>query len=423
MSRQPSKALPEKPWLARKEWAEGRIVFSGKTSMFVLWLFALLWNLVTVPCCIAVYPKASAAFFNGNWLPLVALVFPAAGLFVVVCAIVSTMRWRKYGSSVFQMASVPGVIGGQLAGVIRTAVKIRPEDSFELKLSCIKVTYETTGKGSEFMRMVDWQDEQVVVHELLHDDAGQSAIPVLFQIPYECSQSGEPDAKHLIIWQLDVAAKAPGLDYRATFDVPVFKTPQSDPSFVVDRGLIAEYTAPENPERELSAGGVVKTASPTGDGCRFVFPMARNPGADAQVTLPGIAFFSVPFWLPYLEPSWLVCVFFGGLFGLIGFGLLLFAVNCWFYRSVIDASPRGLTITGGLFGRGPSRWIAAADILKIKPVSHFRTGDGPCEVLYYDLVVTCAQGTQVTACKRLRGKPLASAVIHQIQQAMGNGPK
>ncbi len=227
-----------------------------------------------------------------------------------------------------------------------------------------------------------------------------------------------PNAKSYGNWKL--RRRRLRLDYRATFDVPVFKTPESDPNFVVDRSLIAEYTAPEDPERELSAGGVIKMASPTGDGCRFVFPMARNPGAATSVTLASIVFGSVPFWLSYLKPGWLIYLFFGGIFGLAGLFLLVVAVDIWFYRSVIDASPRGLTVTGGLFGCGPSRWIAAADVLKIQPDSHFQTGNGPCAVVYYDLVVTCAHGPQVTACKRLRGKPLASSVIHQIQQAMGN---
>ena len=411
----------EKPWLAKKEWAEGRIVYSDKASIVALWLFALLWNLITVPSCIAIYPKASAAFLGGDWLPLVALVFPAAGLFLVVSAIVSSLRWRKYGRSVFQMASVPGVIGGQLAGVIRTAVKIHPAVAFQLRLSCIKETH-FRGKDSGRMRTVVWQDEQAILHELLQDDAGQSAIPVLFQIPYECHETAEPDADHSTIWQLEVTASAPGLRYGVTFDVPVYKTPESDPNFAVDRSLIAQYTAPEDAEQELSAGRVIKMASPTGDGWRFVFPMARNPGADAQVTLAGVVFFSIPFWLPYLEPGWFVFVFFGGIFGLVGFVILLFAVNCWFYRSVIDASPRGLTVTGGLFGCGPSQWIAAADVLRIQPISNFQTGEGSSAVLYYNLVITCAHGPRVTACKRLRGKPLASAVIQQIQQAMGKPP-
>ena len=59
--------------------------------------------------------------------------------------------------------------------------------------------------------MVVWQDEQVVLHELLQDDARQSAIPVLFQIPYECQRDREPDAKHLILWQLGVTASRRGL--------------------------------------------------------------------------------------------------------------------------------------------------------------------------------------------------------------------
>lgn len=333
----PTNAPPEKPWLAKKQWAAGQIVDSDKMALLVLWAFALLWNLITVPACVAIYPKASVAFHAGEVFPLVALVFPAAGLLLVVCAIVPTLRWRKYGRSVFQMASVPGVIGGQLAGVIRTAVKIRPEDAFQLKLSCVKATCRTTGEGTKSTR-VEWQDEQDVAHELLPDDAVQSAIPVLFQIPYECSESGDPDAEHRITWQLEVTANTPGLDYKATFEVPVFKTPQSDRNFVVDRNLTAQYTAPENPERQLSAGGVIKTASPAGDGWQFIFPMARTPAAAMQLTLLSFLFASVPFLLYCWEPQWMIRLLFGGVFGLTGIVLLPFAVDLWFYRSVVDAS-------------------------------------------------------------------------------------
>ena len=58
--------------------------------------------------------------------------------------------------------------------------------------------------------------------------------------------------------------------------MPVFKTPESDPNFVVDRSLIAEYAAPEDLDRDLREAGVVKMESPTGEGCRLVFPMARR---------------------------------------------------------------------------------------------------------------------------------------------------
>ncbi len=45
------------------------------------------------------------------------------------------------------MASTPGVIGGQLAGIVRTSVKVEPEDGFHVKLSCVHC--KNTGHGSK----------------------------------------------------------------------------------------------------------------------------------------------------------------------------------------------------------------------------------------------------------------------------------
>jgi hypothetical protein len=196
--------------------------------------------------------------------------------------------------------------------------------------------------------------------------------------------------------------------------VPVFKTPESDPRFVVDRSLIAQNAAPEDPQRDLRDAGVVKIASPAGDSCRFVFPMARQPGAAVALTLLSLAFLGVPVFLLY-QDSWLTTAFFGTIFGLAGFLLAMVALNLWFYRSVVDVSRRGLTVTGGLFGLGSSRWIDAAEVVKIKTTSHFSSEN----LMYFDFVVVCRDGRQVTAGKRLPGRRLTDSVIRQIEQAMG----
>ena len=141
---------------------------------------------------------------------------------------------------------------------------------------------------------------------------------------------------------------------------------------------------------------------------------------DAQVTLLGVVFFSVPFGLPYLESSWLFPCSSAAIrtdrFRSVGFRREL-----WFYRSVIDASPRGLTVTGGLFGRAEPmdcRLRRPQDPAH-QPFSDRRRTFGGGVLR---LVVTCAQGTQSPLASGC-GKPLALAVIHEIQQAMGKSIK
>jgi hypothetical protein len=74
------------------------------------------------------------------------------------------------------MASVPGSIGGSLAGVIQTSAKIRPADGFHLTLSCVQRIVIASGKGASIQEREIWQGTQTVTHELLDDRAAVSAI-------------------------------------------------------------------------------------------------------------------------------------------------------------------------------------------------------------------------------------------------------
>lgn len=406
---------PNEPWLCKKAWADGNIKSSSGSRTLFLVLFAFFWNLISTP--FLVFSGQLAAKDQG-WAYLL-WAFPAVGLILILSAIVSVLRWRKYGQSVFEMASMPGVIGGQLAGVIRVSKKVEPEDGFCVLLHCIRKTTTSSGDSERTTETTVWSDEQTTVRDLLQNDPSRSAIPVLFQVPYECSPTDETNKNSQTIWRLSASAKTPGLDFSTSFDVPVFKTPESDPNFVVDRSVIAEYTAPEDPDRDLREAGVLKTESPDCEGFRLVFPMARAPGMGLSFTLIAVAFCSAPFVIHrmggFAGTALLVTIPIAVVFSLLGLFLLIAAIETWFYRSTIDVSPRGLSVTGGLFGIGSNRWIEAAEVDKIVPVSRMSSGSGK---MYYDIDILCKTEKKVTAGKAVPGKRLAESVIRQIEQAM-----
>ncbi len=329
-------ATAKEPWLCKKDWADGCIRASTGNLVGAL-IFAGVWNgICAVTCFLFLHNRTGRADEQVFWWFIIP--FSITGLGLLWWAGASVLRWRKYGRSVFQMASVPGVIGGQLAGVVRTPVKIEPDGAFCVRLTC---THCTTSRNGDISRNLVWQDEQFISHDLLERDAGHSAVPVLFQIPYECR--------------------------------------------------------------------------PTDDGDRFVFPMARDPAGAMAFTLAGAAFSSVPVLMFYWDAGLVVGLFFGIVFTLIGLLCLIFAMDLWFYRSVVDVSHRGLTVTGGLFGHGSPRWIETADVAKIETVSHVQSG----KLMYYDLVIVCRDGKRVTAGKRLPGHRLAIFVTRQVERAMG----
>ena len=408
---------PNEPWLCKTDWADGKIKNAAKAATMGLLVFAVFWNILSCP--IAWLMIQEEVVGKGHHWALLVLIFPAVGLILLLAAAVSVVRCRKYGRSVFEMAAMPGVIGGQLAGVVRVSRKVRPEDGFRLTLNCVRRTTTHSGDSDRTSETILWQDEQILALELMQNDPEQTAIPVLFQIPYECHATDEADANSQTFWRLEIAAKTPGLDYAATFEVPVFKTPASDPKFVVDRSLIAQYAAPENPERDLAEAGLRKDISPSGN-FRLIFPMARHPGSATAITLFGLVFCAVPYAIYRFDGSLWATLFFGGISSLGGLLALLIGASLWFYRSMIDVSPRGISVVGGWFGFGSPRWIDAGDITAIVLRSRMSSGQGSKQQVYYDIDLVRTGGKNITLGKNVVGRRLAESVIRQIKEPLGD---
>jgi hypothetical protein len=402
---------PDEPWLCKKAWADGKIKSSSGAMAIFLVVFAFFWNVMSVPATFAFFYGGDK---HGGWVYLL-LAFPAIGVILLLSAIVAVSRWLKFGHSILEMASVPGVVGGQLAGVIHIPLKIEPEDGFRLILSCIQKT--VCGEDSKETTL--WQDEQLIEYELAQADPERSTIPVLFQIPYDCRPTDETSSRERTFWRLVASAKVPGPNLSVNFEVPVFKTPASDPNFVVDRSLIAEYAAPEDPERDLRDAGLVKMELPSGEGFRLVFPMARAPGMAFLFMVVGLVFGGVPIIMYYASAPWFISLIFSVVFGALGLLLLAGSVDVWFYRSVVNVSTSGLTVRGGWLVLGRERRIDLADVEKIDLKSRMSMSNPTGVKVYYDIDVVCRTGKKVTAGKRVPGKRLADSVVRQIEQAMG----
>jgi hypothetical protein len=399
-------ANPEEPWLWRDDWAKGEIRSSNKGLLVGAWIFAVLWNLVSLPACIAL---PGEILHKGNRLALVGLLFPAVGLGLLAFAAYLLLRWRKYGDSVFQMASVPGVIGGKLAGVVRTSARLRPEKGFRLTLSCIHKYSSGSGKNHSSHESILWQDQRVIARGLAEADCSQTSVPVLFGIPYDARPSDSQNSDDQTIWRLEIAADVPGIDYATTFEVPVFKTAESQPDFKLDASPLAAYAAPVDPEAQLQAAGVIRTVAPDGS-ARYVFPMARQWRAALGLTLFAILWNgAIAVMLRFEAP-----IFFPIVFGLFDLLVLYILADLWFYRSVVDVSPRGLTIRAGLFGLGESRRLELADIAKFEFAGGMQAGN----TVYFDVKVRLQNQKKLTAAKLLPSRALAEGLIARWEDEM-----
>src|SRR3954466_6525971 len=98
---------PAKPWLWRDDWSRGRSDSKTKTSMVSAWVITTVWLLVSSPILFVIPGEQ----FRSEPKTLLALLFPGAGVLMLVWAVRETMRWLEFGKTYFEMPLVPLVIG------------------------------------------------------------------------------------------------------------------------------------------------------------------------------------------------------------------------------------------------------------------------------------------------------------------------
>ena len=264
---------PGAPWLWREDWASRRIADGSRTQVWFAWGFAALWNLVSLPSAVL---AVRAALNDGNRVALIALLFPLVGAGLLVWAVRATLRYQRYGVSLFELATLPAPVGHALEGTVRAPAELRPPEGFQVVLSCVRRVTTGSGRNRSTSETVLWQDERRV-------RATGTGIPIAFAIPPDAMPSDSTHASDRTLWRLAVSAEVPGVDYAATFEVPVFRTAASDqPRTDEERAVAGQSAIPANYRQP--AGSRIEVST-TRRGTEILFPRARNPGMAAGVTV------------------------------------------------------------------------------------------------------------------------------------------
>jgi hypothetical protein len=392
----------ERPWLKREDWTAGRVVSSSSNTLVFLWIFAIFWCGVSTAITVAVVPPE---WRRGNHEALIALIFPVVGLALLTYAGKATLAWRRYGQSVFEMAAVPGALGGTLEGMIQLNTRLRPEHGLNLRLSCIRRTTTGAGKDRHTSEKILWQDEKWLRPDLPEPE-GHTGIPVFFLVPVDQPEStaGKGDGIH---WQLEASARVPGPNFQASFEVPVFKlpempTPSDDPT--------APYQMSLDEIRQQIHSRIRVNDLPEG-GREFVFPAARNPGFASGATV---------FWLIWTGAVALMVwkhapLLFPLVFGAIDLLMTAFAFDLWFRRSRVVVTPAQATVQTSWLIIKRERRIAASDLTGFSA----QTGATAGHQAYYDLKIRVRGGNDFTAASYIAHKPEADWLVREMARALG----
>jgi hypothetical protein len=400
-------AHPEEPWRWRRDWASGRIEDSTRDTLLTAWIFAALWNLVSLP---GGYVGLRAALYEGKPAGLVALLFPAVGIWLLARAVQATLRKNKYGISRLDLSTIPGVIGHTIAGTIRAPIGLQPAEGFQVSLTCVRRVTTRSGKSSSTSERILWQEERRIGGEQSRDYAGmKTIIPIGFQLPPDVEASDAANPNNLVVWRLQASASVPGIDYDSTFEVPVFRTSASEQTSS-SRDAVSSSISPDPAAyRQPADSSIVVTTNRRGT--EILFPAARNRGPAAGMTV-----FLVIWWAAVALELYLKApIVFPIVTGLFGILLAMFALDLWLKVSRVRVESGTVTVATGYLEPGRERQLVATEVADVVTAIGMQAG----KTVYYDILIRRKDGKKTTAGRSVRDKREAEWLAATIKKALG----
>jgi hypothetical protein len=400
-----NKVEEEKPWLKRGDWAAGRIATASKQNSLLLWIIVFFWCAASFIISLAVVP---GQLMRGNHAALIALVFPVIGLALIFFAFRTTRAWRRFGKSIFEMKSVPAAAGAALQGEIQFPGTTQPEHGWHLALSCIRRTVSGPINNLRTTEKILWQDEKWLRADLPQKSPGTISLPVFFQLPGDKPES-TPDGGNGAIWRLEAWAQFPGPDFRAQFEVPVFK--QDEPQAASDDPTLPCQVSLDEIRKQIRSKIQITDSAGAKE---FIFPAGRTPGIAAGATAVWVIWTAIVAVMACVRAPLPVLLIFGAMDLL----MLYFVLDLWLRRSHVIISGDAVKIETGWSG------FKKEDSLKISEAANFFADIGTPvgHLTYYDLKLRARDGKELLLAKNLGHKPEADWLARQMTVAARNVP-
>jgi hypothetical protein len=397
---------PDQPWLWRQDWASGRIGDANRSTVLTAWIFAAFWNLVSFP---GAFFGVYGALKEGNHVGLFALLFPLVGIGLLVWAARATIRYRKYGASHLQLATIPAAVGRTLVGIVSVPGSLRPP-GFLATLSCIRRVTTGSGKNRSSSENILWEEERSVQSVARREPAGMvTNVPVAFRIPADASVTDSSTPSNCVLWRLRLSAEVPGVDYDSVFEVPVFRTAASDQPLTAEEEQLTPDPIEEGTYQQPPDSRIVVTTNRRGT--EISFPAARNVGAAVGLTIFTLLWIGAIAFQIYLK----VPALFPIAFGLFGILLVMGMLDIWLGVSRVTVDAGRVTLATGYLYPSKERTLSVSEIADVLALIGMKSGATP----YYDVVIVRKNGKKLRAGRGVRDKREAEWLAATIRDAVG----
>ncbi len=391
------KLHPDEPWKWNRGWLEGIVDPSnGNDTRLPIFIMAY-WNMACIPLWVVCPWK----IYTGHPWAWVGMIIPAIGILIAAFAIRAVLRRNKYGASHFHMLHKPGEIGGALEGAILIEKRFNPDEGIDLRLCCqVSISRGDDPDDVETLYEVSQNLDAAQLGEI----DGKMAIPVYFQIPHE-SENTVCQGHRKVTWDLLSSARIPGVDYKANFEVPVFKTKENRGQPTGGKPKLANLVAESEP---LKKAGIHIDKGVDGTTRIKVRPF-RNLGAVFGLFFFALIWIAVSLSILFVHTAWILFPV-----ALIGFFSLLGAVDIFLQSSTIQVDGQGVHVERGWFPLPKKFDITREEILGFDLYSSMRSRSKH----YYKVVAELHSGKRVTIAKYVEGAKASKKLAGILGEAM-----
>lgn len=400
-------ALSDTPWLQNEAWQTNTIRSNSRAAMWGAWGFAVFWNAISAFAPFIAYREVVD---NGNFIALIALVFPLVGIGLLAWAVMRTLEWRRFGPAPVVLDPFPGSIGGHVGGTIDVNLPFAAGAKFEVTLTNIHTHYSGSGKNRSREETAKWQDT-LVAHA--QPGARGTRLAFCFEVPEGLHESDSERDDDVYEWRLNLSAELPGADIDRSYEIPVFATRQASrhlSGYAVERARAKQAALEEEAVRDL----IHFEHGPTGR--RLFFPAGRMPGLSLGGLLVGVIFAGAGWYVLSAKGQ----TVFGSIFGGIGLLVALACVYALCNSLEVVQTSTGIRTLRRLFGIpiGGSE-LRRDEIASLDTTSSIRTQAGGKHVIYYNVCAVDRNGREHVIGVGFEGERQAKAATRLIAREFG----
>lgn len=397
-----------KPWLANRDWQSPVIKSGSRSTMFVTWFFAVIWNLISAPLPFVIYGEV---LDKQNYLALVGLLFPLVGIGMFVWAVRNMLEWRRFGVAPLTLDPFPGSIGGHVGGTVDVNIPYDPSVQYSMTLTNLHSYMSGSGDNRSRRESAKWQDSQVAHAE--HSATG-TRLTFRFDVPDGLNESeADPQGGSYDLWRMNLTAELPGTDIDRDYEIPVYATRESSrnvPEFSVRQAKSVQNKIDDVAVRKLVTMGYGP------NGRSMIYPTGRHLSGGFVGAIFGGIFAAIGGFLVFGGEALII----GIVFGLVG-GLILLASLYSVLNSLEIYQDGGyIKTTRRLLGIPINRnELQRSNFRTFSKDSSMRSQSGSKHVIHYSVFAEDNAGHKIVVGEGLKGASEAAALMRLVASQFG----